>query len=130
MKTIRKGVFETNSSSTNSFVFGKVSNDYVVPKELKTGYVSVGRYFSAESPEEKLTVLLRVADNNGDLNICLETLFKLGIENIILNSNYTDYWAGSEINDPEELLSIIQDPQEIKNWLFSPESEISGEDDN
>lgn len=130
MKKIREKVFETNSSSTNSFTLGKVSNDYIVPEELSTTSLEVGRNFCHDTIEARLTILMLLAmwhDRSWELFYRLQ---RIGVKVIHMDINDMENGGTGEINNVDEILNVLESDEALKGWLFSSESEISGSDDN
>lgn len=142
VKIIREGVFETNSSSTNTLVIDSDSN-IIIPEKL---YVCdndwCGRNFEYTTPSEKFTVMVRVCyDKEELLGLCYK-MYKAGVKEIVLPNPST--FTGltdtknigihcGEIDDSEgELRSLLEDEneQELVAFIFGSNSFIEGEDDN
>ena len=136
----RVGVFETNSSSTNTLVLGGKLEDYIIPEILEAVDCGAGRDFNHETVNEKFTCLLKACSTSEEVFGLCYKLYEIGVKEIILprpnsyDPPYKDgtlYISTGEIYDScDELMEIARDKEKLKAWLFNPESEIYGLDDN
>lgn len=139
-KKIRDGVFETNSSSSNSLSIEPWRDGLVVPERLSYVELEMGRTFEHKGYNERFTVLLSLCGSADDVFKLCYKCYQFGVKEIVLpnpdnytcygNSDYIHVSAG-EIDDSEyELRECLKDDELLKGWLFNPDSEVSGQDDN
>lgn len=138
MKKQRLNIFETNSSSTNCLILGDVQDNYNIPETLSLYDLCDGRDFEYRDPDSRFSVLASLCDRTPDFLYLCYKVQEFGVKNIMFN-NIRPYSDCTEINicnweidyeECQEILSYLNDDNLLKAWLFSPESEISGEDDN
>lgn len=142
MKTRRDKVFETNSSSVNTFVLAESSKSkYDIPDKLTTlDFSWDGRTFHYDDVDGKFTCLLKACDTAEEVFGLCYKLYAMGVKEIVFphpdhyDAPYSDgtlYISTGEIYDSEEeLKDVMKSEDKIKRWLFDPVSFISGEDDN
>lgn len=140
MKKIRDSVFETNSSSTNSLFIEPWDDSLQIPEKLSYVELEMGRNFEHKGFDERFTVLLSLCNSADDVFKLCYKCYKFGVKEIVLPNpnNYYDwggreniYVSAGEIDDSEEMLrECFEDEDLLKGWLFNPDSEVSGEDDN
>ncbi len=135
MKKIRKNTFETNSSSTNSL---SIDNSNIeIPMKLTIINNSWGgRDFELRTPDEKFTCLASLCDNTGQLFALCHKMYQFGVEIIKFpnpqefdlekNEDYMWIYSGGEIEDPQELIDLLKDDEELKAFIFGKYSSISG----
>lgn len=138
MRLIRSKIFETNSSSTNCLVLGDIQDTYNIPETLHIYDLCDGRDFEYRDPDSRFSVLASLCDRTSNFLYLCYKVQEFGVKNIVFNS-VTPYSGSTEMNignweidyeERQEILSYLQDDELLKAWLFSPDSEISGEDDN
>lgn len=138
MRLIRPKIFETNSSSTNYLVLGDIQDNYSIPETLHIYDLCDGRDFEYRDPDSRFSVLASLCDRTSNFLYLCYKVQEFGVKNIVFNS-VTPYSGSTEMNignweidyeERQEILSYLQDDELLKAWLFSPDSEISGEDDN
>lgn len=140
MKKVRKNIFETNSSSTNTLFIEPWNDDLIIPEKLSYVELETGRYFEHKGCDARFTVLLSLCNSADDVFKLCYKCYKFGVKEIVLPnpSNYicwgnenNIYVSAGEIDDSEsELRECFEDDELLKGWLFNPNSEVSGEDDN
>lgn len=140
MKKVRKNVFETNSSSTNSLCISLTN--IKIPKKITVidNSWGGGRNFEIESVDEKFTLMVSLCQTADELLALCYKMYKFGVEVIELPSpkefyldekdDYLFVSSGGEIEDPEELRELLKDEENLKAFIFGEYSYISGEDNN
>ena len=146
MRKTRKGIFETNSSSTHSLTINPNKNvsKYPIPNKLEVCRLEdTVHYFCYDTTEEKFTILIILAEGLNRTDEVFKALFKIGIQQLILEkadwvSDNIDIRYGISKYIPEidtykyeEIYNkIMESTETLMSWLFDPESEISGYDNN
>lgn len=139
MKKIRNNIFETNSSSTNCLVFGENRDEYYIPEKISIIPLYGGRDFCYSDIDSKFTILASCCLEISEFLYLCYKMYEFGVKEIILPKpeTFTAYndridignWEIS-VENRNEIANVLKDDILLKNWLFNPESEISGEDDN
>lgn len=142
MKLIRAGVFETNSSSTNSLWIGDGSKLNVPDKLYIVDFVWCGRDFDYKTADERFTALVTVCSSIDEFLALCYKVYSFGVKEIVLPnkdtfgniSNFSNFYLScGEIDDSREELQCLlldENTNDLMNYLFDEESELSGEDDN
>lgn len=137
MKKQRLNVFETNSSSTNCLILGSLEHNYIIPEIIYLIDLNDGRDFVYNDVHSKFSVLASVCDRTAEFLYLCYKVQSFGVKEISFIRLEAPY--GPEINignweidyeERQEIRSYLDDDELLKAWLFHPESEISGEDDN
>lgn len=141
MKKIRKGVFETNSSSTHSICVAK-DMELIIPEKLHFGFGEFGweedRLSSIGEKASYLYTGLFSNQRNDDIEKIISILKSKGIDITVEEPIYTDgsKWASNEgyvdhANELTEFLDAICTSEEkLMSFLFSPFSFILTGNDN
>lgn len=140
MRIIRNKTFETNSSSSHSLTLGSPLSEYQIPKKMMICDLEGGRTFEYSTVDERFSILASRLEIDEFFYLC-HKLYQFGVEEIVLPNKKTfpyadDFYDFSISNwdiDPEwydEMHSYLKNDDLLKRWLFSPDSEISGEDNN
>jgi uncharacterized protein YdeI (BOF family) len=131
-KVTRVGVFETNSSSSHSFSIGKATDKELLPDTDKRGeiHVGIGEYsWEEETYYDTLTKLDYVAIEGQEgkrremLDGVLEKHYP-NVEFIFHDSGYID------LESYDNVWCGIESVQDLENFLFSGESEVTTDNDN
>lgn len=153
MINIRKGTFETNSSSTHSICITKEDTFVRVPEELKVNikdYEFGWEYEKYRSTDEKFAYLIMgvvagYSDNFVEISQKLDKLIKTigqwvknvhieGLDIVCYNgSMYYDTYDGyvDHASELEEMVdALLQDDEMLKRYLFSDDSFILTGNDN
>lgn len=144
MRIIRRSMFETNSSSIHSIVIGdSLPENTIIPDRLEVCELELGRDFAYDTVQKRYTIAIIMAYNAGRLDDLLSMLNKIGVrEKILCKATGSSLWlsgAGIEAQSPAEIGTedckeyieeILESEDSLKRWLFSPDSELSGQDDN
>ena len=137
MKLIRNNIFETNSSSTNSLTLD-MDASLIIPDTIKMVEVGGSRDFDFNDTDSKFSILAYYCNSLEEFLYLCYKVYSFGVKNIELfkpethseiSPDYKD-WFWCDMGDSEdELVSFINDEESLKHWLFSPDSSISGSDD-
>lgn len=138
MKKIRKGVFETNSSSTHSICIDiNETNNLDIPNEIHTSYGEYGwEHDRLETVSEKASYLftglkqLQLDDTFNEVLTYLKD--EVGID--IIFEETGDYFYEGYIDHCNELMefltAVCSDYEKLKRFLFSKFSFILTGNDN
>lgn len=153
MINIRRGTFETNSSSTHSICITREDEEIQIPEKLKVNikdYEFGWEYDKYETTDEKLAYLVMgvVAGYNDNfievsqkLNTLMKTLGKWvksvhieGLDIVCYNNEiYYDSYDGyvDHASEMEEMVEVLlKDEEMLKRYLFSTDSFILTGNDN
>ena len=154
MKRIRKGIFETNSSSTHALCITKDNDNIEIPKTISINideFEFGWSYEEWDSAEDKIAYfilgILNISYNEGIgkgatiLEEFINDLKEFGIEKIDIEGirfyHYENqYYFESEgyVDHASELLYFIKEmmanKESLKRFLFSRDSFILGGNDN
>lgn len=139
MELTRLHIFETNSSSTNSFCLANLKDNYIIPEKLTILDLYGGRDFSLHTPDEKFSCLAYICEKESFFGLCYR-LYEMGVKEIVLPhpNHFKSPWDRKyispnvgEIDDSyEDLKEILEDDEKIKRWLFDNSSYVEGHDNN
>lgn len=138
MKTnIRRGVFETNSSSTHSICISTEA-ELIIPERLTFAFGEFGwESDTLRSAEEKASYLYTGLSNNdrkSDIENIVSFLESKGIEIIRSKEKASDYSDEGNVDHSDQLEeflnAIVSDEKRLMNFLFSPFSFILTGNDN
>lgn len=139
MKLTRYNIFETNSSSTNCLTIGDKLESYYIPETVTLLDLYGGRDFEYSDVDSRFTILASMCELDEFLFLCYK-LYEFGVKNIILPKpkEFSEPWGRSisignwEVNESErkDIKDTLENDEDLKAWLFNPESEITGEDNN
>lgn len=114
-----------------------------IPKKMEVCVLDEGRDFCYDSIAERFTFIVVLAEDRGRLDDLLKMLDNIGVEEKILTkcNGSSLHWDGAGIGaatlceiDPYDAESyvneILETEDSLKKWLFSPDSDAFGEDDN
>lgn len=147
MIKIRKGIFETNSSSTHSIHIDETTQVYETIMPNEKGYVSLtGGEFGWEQeiyddPLTKANYLYVYAkDWSGDRSSdFLEILYTViqehtGCEAVIFEEDGSDYdpygYIDHQSVDGQEYHYLFEDPSKMKQFIFGKGSYLETDNDN
>lgn len=136
---IRRGLFETNSSSVHTLVIGNNGQNIYkdLPKEIKFELEFVD-YYSPDTVQKKANFLYRqivVFSNNTseDLNKIKNYLQEFNIKCIFTNPLEYSFFRDvidERYNVPDFVNDILEDSVSFMNYLFSEDSYIGLYDNN
>lgn len=137
MKKIRKGVFETNSSSTHSICIAK-DTELNIPQKLYFSFGEFGwKWETLQSTEDKASYLYTGLYSNGHYEEFLEivkTLEDEGIEVSWQTPQGDNFWENGYVDHSDELREFLNDvcndKNKLLNFLFSNLSFILTGNDN
>lgn len=148
VKNIRRGIFETNSSSTHSICIAK-NAELIIPKTLKVKFGKFGwDYGVLDSTEKKISYLytalqsLKRTENIEKLKKVLSSegikaSFEKPIYKVMNKGTTSEYIDGinvgyvDHVDQLEPFLDdIFKDIKKLKSFLFSPLSYIVTGNDN
>ena len=157
METIRKGTFETNSSSTHSICICTEERHIHIPKEIEIALTDYNYEFGWENviwytAEDKLAYLilciLGVYDPISFMEVAermkrlLEQLHSIGVKHVAITGieahiyEGKPYWSHGEsyVDHASEAEDFVQaclsDTERLKKFLFCYDSYIKGGNDN
>ena len=154
MINIRKGTFETNSSSTHSIVITKGSEKIDIPEKISIDLSDYGfgwEYDTYNSPEEKIAYLIfglttetyydNLLEATKRLDVLVKTITKWvkdveikGLKFTVYNGHpYFEVEDGyvDHASDMKELIDAVLENEELlKRYLFSTDSFIATGNDN
>lgn len=137
MKLVRNNIFETNSSSTNSLDID-MDAALIIPETIHMVAIGGSRDFEFNDVDSKFSILVYFCrDLSEFFNLCYK-IQSFGVKNIVLfnpktlpNASDLNYggWFWCDMSDSEDELRLcFEDNNMLKHWLFSPDSYISGRD--
>lgn len=138
MKQIRKGVFETNSSSTHSICIAKKA-ELSIPKSLHFDFGEFGwecdTLYSVSEKASYLYTGLMGNERKEDVDKIVELLKDKGIDVTVeelINGKYGDNSGYVDHSDElgEFLNAVCEDESKLMNYLFSDLSFIITGNDN
>lgn len=139
MKLIREQIFETNSSSTNSFCLAEAKDNYIIPEKLTILDLYGGRDFKLSTVDQKFTCLAYICDIEEFFGLCYR-LYEMGVKEIVLpHPDHFKYLRDKELifinvgeidDSYEDVCEILKDDEKIKRWLFDNNSYLSGHDND
>ena len=143
MINIRKGLFETNSSSTHAICIGKDNHDLEIPSELtfKVGefgwenaihddvmtlasylYTALTEWFDKKALTKHVNHIYTLLGHNG----CKATFIEPGVDEWGFSEGYIDH--SEELGD--FLNKVLSSDKALLRYLFSPDSFIVTGNDN
>lgn len=143
MINIRKGLFETNSSSTHAICIGKDNNNLVIPSELtfKVGefgwenevhddvltlasylYTALTSWYGGKELTKHINHIYTLLGHNG----CEATFIEPSVSAWGITDGYIDHSEGLN----EFLNKVLSSDKALLRYLFSPDSFIITGNDN